>query len=87
MSWLILADAATAAQQSGSLSAWALLFSGIAALGGIAAASSGIFSAVYTTTFTRRKADRELLATKLESLYGELQRNRRRSRGQILGFC
>jgi hypothetical protein len=67
---LILADASTAAQQSSFLT---VLFSGIAAVGGVAGACGGIFSAVYTTNAGREKAERELLASKLETLYSELK--------------
>lgn len=73
MFWSILADATAAVQQSEPLSIWTLVFSGIAALGGILGATGGIFSAVYTTTSARKKADRELLASKLEKLFAELK--------------
>jgi gas vesicle protein len=73
MLWSILADATAAARQNEPLSIWTLIFSGIAALGGIAGAAGGILSAVYTTKSARKKAERELLAIKLEMLFGELK--------------
>ncbi len=66
MFWSILADATKGVQQNESLSVWTLVFSGIAA-------ACGIFSAVYTTTSARKKADRELLTNKLEMLFAELK--------------
>src|ERR1700730_7505814 len=72
MFWSMLADAIPTAQQDG-LSVWTLVFSGIAAFGGLAGAGGGIFSAVYTTTSARKKADRELLTNKLEMLFAELK--------------
>ena len=50
-----------------------VIFSGIAAVGGAVGAGGGVFSAIYSAGFTRRKAERELLAGKLETLYSELK--------------
>jgi hypothetical protein len=62
MSLVLLADTPS---QGWDIS-WTVIFSGIAAL-------SGIFTVVYTTRSARKKADRELLAVKLELLFDEFK--------------
>jgi hypothetical protein len=52
--------------ESGWIQFATLFFSGVAAC-------SGIIAAVYTTKEARKKADRELLAAKLEKLFAELK--------------
>jgi hypothetical protein len=47
-----------------------------AAVGGVA--GGGVFSGIYSASFTRRKAERELLAGKLETPYSELKSNSRK---------
>jgi hypothetical protein len=68
--WLfILATTGLVTQQGDPLTQF---LSGVAAIGGMAGAIGGISSAVYVARFTRRKQERDFLASKLETLFSEL---------------